>query len=122
MATSTPQAALYARMERADASARAGIDLQLSVCALAARQRGLEVVDRVTDLAASGRHLLRPGMQHLLSSIMERRIDAVVVTGVAQLTYRAADWRFIEDLFDRSGVCLFTVLPSQPHGSRRGAS
>lgn len=122
MPASGEQAALYARMERADASARAGIDLQLSICEIAARQRGLEVVDRVVDAPATGDSLLRPGMQRLLFAAQERRINAVVVTGVAQLTSRATDWQFIDRLFQHANVRLFTVLPPQPQNTHESAS
>lgn len=103
-------AAAYLRISRDDAADLAGVERQERLCRLTAEQRGLDLVEVLTDNDLSAyRRMRRPGFERLVELLKSGTVQAVVAYHVDRLYRRLEDLARLVDVVEQTGAEIHTV-------------
>lgn len=74
-----------------------------------AQSQGFSIVDIYADEGASGKSLVRPEIERLISDIKSSKIDIVLIYKLDRLSRRVIDVLELVELFDKYNVTLFSL-------------
>src|SRR5437762_222185 len=118
---STMRAIGYVRVST-DKQADHGVSLEAQEAKIRAMAtvQGAEIVELIVDGGESAKDLKRPGMEHLLTLVDERKVQTVIIAKLDRLTRSVKDLAELLERFQRRGVSLVSVAESLDTGSAAG--
>lgn len=104
------RAAIYARVSTLEqATDGYSIGVQKEKLSAYATAQSYDVVDIYSDEGFSGKDLIRPAMERLLSDVKTHKIDVVLIYKLDRLSRHVKDVLELVELFDKYNVTLYSL-------------
>lgn len=101
-------AVIYARLERWEHNNKL-LDEREQLCRTWAEERQYRVVEAFRDRSCTGTTLDRPAFTELCEFVMKRRVNAIMITELSQLSSSPRDGALLADVFDELGIAVYSV-------------